>query len=572
MFIRRSLFIVFASLFVSGILLANEFEIIPSSWTDFKYHCSAGISVSIKNNNPYNYSTFWSVVKFNWSEISVVHNSIDPFFTTMPTGHVDWNLYTTAWWNVVGGTWNRVAANFTLNTVPGIISSSTELIFVDENWDPLTGFNVEDTDDWLTITSTNTVGDTLSGVTNVTYNFVEHPCNDDNAPPSIKDSASALDKYFPVSIHWWRLTWTENISMLVLDWTNSDGHYWYSGNAVSLSNYVATWSYHVDNQYGVNSSTLRVKIENSANGGTTEYITPTSVAYTGNFLPNKYTWNSVDRGYWIDFTNSNSFEVEKEVIITVTWLDNQNYVSSTNEMSETFIFNSPYDPTIGIVTPADNSEFQSTTISPLIFQVDDSWAGIDTGSVIIEIPVVMSGITQLLTGYIYSWSDLSFSNNNWSAWTGNQWWYEISLIPNWDFPSDRLITVSGFVADLVWNTIDDTWTFETRPDCSFYGCNEILDIYIMAWNSYNMSTWHQFTGELLIVTWTNINSPYPYLTGINNDILMCWLPWTWAVLTWSVVIYDTDGITTINGDIYTWNSLYITGADFTYSNWVITVN
>jgi len=51
----------------------------------------------------------------------------------------------------------------------------------------------------------------------------------------------------------------------------------------------------VDNQYGVDSSTLNVKIDNAANGGTIEYPPITTTAYTGNLTPNEYTWDSEDR-------------------------------------------------------------------------------------------------------------------------------------------------------------------------------------------------------------------------------------------------------------------------------------
>ncbi len=563
---RRVLFVFLASLFVVGMLMADEFELIPWSWTNLKYHCSTWISINLVNNGSYDYSTFASVVKFSGSEVSIVHDSINTFFSTMPTGYVEGNLYKAAWWNVNGGNGDILAANFTIDTVPTISSSSTELIFVDDNWDLVLVFNTEDTDDGLTITSTETPGDTLAAITNATYNFEAYPCIDDWQAPEIENSQSWND-YSPSDINGGRLTGIQNINMLVLDWQWTNRHYRYQGLAKTLANYVSAPS-DVDNQYWVNSGTLSVRINNAASGGTVEYPSLTTTIYTGTKTPNRYTWDSEDRWYWIDFSNSNSFEVEQQVTITVTGYDNPNYASDTNFMSETFTFNNPSNPNIVMVSPSDGAEFQSTNISPLVFNTTDAWAGVDTGSVRIEIPAITSWV-QLMTGYVYSGSDLTFVLNNGSEGIGNEWGYRVALTPKWEFPSFEEVEISWYVEDLVGNVGTGKWSFTTRPSCDFYGCNEILDVYIM----WGINAWvEQFTGQLLVVTWTNINSPYPYLTWANEDILMCGFPWAWAELTWSVTIYDTDGTTPINGDTYTWNVLYITGADFTYNNGVITVN
>ena len=564
---RKVLTVLFASLFVVGILVADEFELTPWSWTSLKYHCPTWVSINLVNNGSYDYNTFSSVIKFDESEVSISHDSINSFFSTMPTGYIEGDLYKAAWWNVNGGNWDIFAANFILNTVPSVTALFTELNFVDDNWDAVLVFNTEDTDDGLTITSTETPGDTLTEITNATYNFEAYPCFDDWQAPVIKAWAW-LDQYSPMAIEGGRLTGIQNISILVLDWINTNGHYWYQWLTKTLANYVPVPS-DVDNQYGVDSSTLNVKIDNAANGGTIEYPSIITTAYTGNFTPNEYTWDIEDRWYWIDFSNSNSFEVEQQVTITVTGYDNPNYSSDTHLMTETFTFNTPTNPTISMVNPIDGATFQSTSLSPLVFNTSDAWAGVDTWSIKIEIPTIMSGGTQLMTGYIYSGSDLTFVLNNGFEGTGNEWGYQVSLVPKWDFPENKTITISWFVSDLVWNSVNGSWDFTTRPSCNFYGCNEILDVYIMWWLSTGV---YPFTWELLIVTWTNPNSPYPYLTWTNDNILMCGSSRSWAELTWSITIYDRDGTTPINGNTYTWNVLYITWADFTYDNWVITVN
>jgi hypothetical protein len=65
----------------------------PASGAILKYHCPDTIDIDIKNNGPYDYSTFSSVLKFSGDEVSITHNSISSFFSTMPNGYVDGNLY-----------------------------------------------------------------------------------------------------------------------------------------------------------------------------------------------------------------------------------------------------------------------------------------------------------------------------------------------------------------------------------------------------------------------------------------------------------------------------------------------
>jgi hypothetical protein len=86
----------------------------------------------------------------------------------------------------------------------------------------------------------------------------------------------------------------------------------------------------------------------------------------------------------------------------------------------------------------------------------------------------------------------------------------------------------------------------------------------------NFEWLYEFTGTILVVTGTNLDSPYPYLTWANNDVLMCGYEWTWAILTWNVSIYDSED-NLINWNLYTGNVLYITGLNFTIVDWVIVV-
>jgi hypothetical protein len=177
----------------------------------------------------------------------------------------------------------------------------------------------------------------------------------------------------------------------------------------------------------------------------------------------------------------------------------------------------------------------------------------------------------LMSWHTYTSLDMIFSGISWGPLLGNSWWYDVTIqLDSIQQPlvADSQIRITGFVVDLAWNTwylnLWD-WDFTTRPDCSFYGCNEILDIYIMWWLNNNGRLPYQFTWQLLIATWTNPNSPYPYITWANNDILMCWFPWTGAVLGGNVDVVDSAW-SSITWTIYTWNELYITWLDFTYDS------
>ena len=47
-----------------GYSFSNEFELSPTSWAVFKYHCNQGIEIKIKKWN-YDFLAFASVIKFN---------------------------------------------------------------------------------------------------------------------------------------------------------------------------------------------------------------------------------------------------------------------------------------------------------------------------------------------------------------------------------------------------------------------------------------------------------------------------------------------------------------------------
>ncbi|HCB51164.1 TPA: hypothetical protein DEP21_01075 [Patescibacteria group bacterium] len=179
----------------------------------------------------------------------------------------------------------------------------------------------------------------------------------------------------------------------------------------------------------------------------------------------------------------------------------------------------------------------------------------------------MSGTDQLLTGYTYSGSDLTITLSGGSAGLGNAGTYVVQFYPKWDMPANATVSITGVALDLAGNIGTLSTSYTTRPDCSYFGCSEVLGINILGGTSAGS---YLFSGALLVVTGTNPNSPYPYLTGVNNDTVMCGLQWNGAQLTGNVSLYNSNN-DSINGTTYTGNTLYITGLNFTIVNGVIVI-
>lgn len=546
-----------------GYSFSNEFELYPASWTTFKYHCDQPLNIKIKKWD-YNFTTFSSVIRFNPWNVLLTHNSINSFFNTFPTWYVLNNLYFAEWANMVSlWTSDMYVANFTLKTKEWFTWNSVLLKFTDRFGNDPDLSSPENTDDSITITSPDFVWDTLSWVTNATYYLEAYPCVEDtNAPIVFNNSWSP-------NINWWRIlgSWND-IKLLLIDWIWINKHYWYQGLPVNINNYVPALN-NVDNQNWVNSWTIKVKINNSANWWNIETPILNIYPYTGSEFPNRRTWNSLDRGYWVEFKNEIPFEIEKQVTITVSGYDNYNSLGNRFLMNRTFVFNISENPSINIINPINASDNQDYNLSGIYFYAKDSWAWIDTGNVFITIPSIYSGSELLLTGYTYSWSELEFYLISWSSEIGGASSYEIKLIPKRKLPSDTEIVVTWMVLDLVWNTGFGNWSFSTRPSCLDLWCFDILNINFLSGNSF-ISNPRLFSWEYLIVTWLAYNTNYPYFTWINSDILVCWFEYEWTVLTWNVNIYS-DTWVLINWYFYTWNELYITGLNFVYNNWTITV-
>ena len=555
---------------VSSFAADPSFSLLPASWaTNLKLYCNYSFGIYL-NPGVLSYNGFDATIKFNSGEAMITHSSVNPFFTDMATGFIaNQNLY-----RVYGGSpWSAsslpvTAATFILRTTNYIWSTFLE--FTTRTGGAIT-FDQNTTDDGAVINSSISSLDMLTWVTNGWYAFTALPCIVDNEAPSFVE-------IFPMGGNRYIATWA-TISFLTYDWRwittvwlNSTQHYRYSGLTLIPSNYQPAPST-VDNQEWVNSGTIMVNIScPTCAWSWSTGLTATDmniITRTGDSGKNRYTWDSEDRWYNVSFPAPYPYEIERLVTVSMQATDNPNENLITHTGSHTFSFNAPSNPIIQRIEPSSSTNIDPN-IAPIIFHFEDDRAWVDPDTISITIPQIMSGLDILYTWYTYSWSDLTLILNHWSAGTGNSGWYEVSFTWKRIFPSNTTIQITWSVYDYVWHQTTYNGNFTTRMTCADWWCADIFQLNILWWTfSWN----YFFTWSLIMITWTNLSLPYPYFTWINNDILMCGLPYTWTILTWNIWIYDTIW-TQINGTIFTWEKLYITGMDgldFIYSGGVIII-
>lgn len=539
-----------------------SFSLDPWSGQQLKLHCTYDINLRL-NSSWQRYNAFQSTLKFNTSDSQIITWSVNAPFTDYQVSQIEWWNRYRMWGNFAvwqSWTWDISAATFGFKTISNILSTTLEFVNID--WGPIS-YWLGWTDDGQFIIGVDANGDILASVVDATYNFVTWPCTIDTNAPNFTSLNPSANSNIPLD---------QTISFLTYDWVGWTNHYWYSWQEMLLSNYVLAPTT-VDNQWWVNSGTIKATVSCPTCSTSWSYVLSGSslniTDWNWDWSRNQLTWNNNRRWYNVSFDPPAPYEIEKRVSVVLNSTDNPNESWNVNTWtSATYYFNNPVKPTITEISHINWSTFVSPSKSlPIKFKFSDTWAGIDTGSIKIDIPTILSWATQLLTGYIYSWSDLTITLSGWAEGIGNSGSYVVEFLPNWDFPANTLVTINTFVDDLAWSTWSRVTTFTTRPDCTYFGCSEILNINILEW--INLGNF-VFTWTTLIVTGTNTSSPYPYLTGISNDILVCWYEWTWAILTGNVQIYDSsDNI--INGSVYSGNALYITGLNFTIVDGVIVV-
>lgn len=536
----------------------TDFSFSPASGTKMKLYCETPVYMVING---------WSE-KFNWFEASISFDSSNITVKTW-TIHSDfpnWNNYISGhlynvWWAMAGWKtgWILTWVSFSIVTKSNI--DFTTLSFVDKNWNTPNNYWTDTTDDGLTLNGPDHWSvDILSNVINTTYEFVALPCNPDGKQPTITG----------LSVRNWdtKVPSNETITFVTYDWDGSNSNKvkrWFDWKSTwDLSNYVEAPS-NVDNQEWVDSSKISVTVScttcSTPKSNVPATLNISNWSWTDSI--NALTWDSERRWYNVSINPPFSYEIEKEITVKISVSDNPNEYWETHTGTKTIKFNAPVAPTITRNYPSINTFVSPSKDFAISFTISDNWAWVDTWSVRISIPQIMSGDEILLSWYVYSWSDLNFDLISWTEWLWNAWSYIVSFSPKEDFPVSTEITLNVEWSDLAWRQQTLTSKFTTRPSCSFFGCVDSINI--IWWTINQIFSWIALT-----ITWTNPNSPYPYLTWENDEILMCGIEWNWVNFAGNVSIYDVEW-NWIWGDLYINNELYITGLNFIYEDWVIVV-
>lgn len=436
-----------------------------------------------------------------------------------------------------------------------------DIHFVRANWDlPIIPSDFETTmPDILNLAWGG--NDTLTWIQNIKLSLFACPCILDNEQPKISNWM-IWGEQFDNTAHY---QWPQTVKFLVYDKWWSSRSYWTQWTK-NLSNYTWWAPAWMDNQEWINSGTIVVKIYSWDDLIQTlsyweDALTITEYLWSTN-TP-KYTWDGNIRWYWVSFDTTN-LPVETPLKIEVTVKDNSldnggDCTKNAKKTTDYIILNEKQSPVITFNRPTGSNVNPNTWVK---LTVSDNRAWVDTGSLVVEILPVFSWWQMIMTWSIYSWSDLTFVLTGGSEWLGWASKYEVTFQPIYQFPVDSTITLSGYVKDLVGMTGQQVYTFHTRKDCTFYGCVNFVDIFS---GSLSNLIQPQFTWSLIVVTGTIL--PYPYLTWLSEDIVMCW-PIDWSIkLDWNIDIYSGNEI--FNWNVYPYWELYVTGLDFEYQSGVI---
>lgn len=541
-----------------------SFEINPWSWTNLKLHCKYTFNTKL-NASWQIYNWFYHAIKFNSWSTNIIHNSIDWFFSTTDQNISNWNIYKTQWAATTWSSIDRNLSTFTFYTTNNLINTS--LNFTNCEWWVAT-FGLDTTSDCQVVNWYNLWWqDILMWLNDATYNFFPLPCIVDTDNPTISN----------LNISNWstQIPSNQNISMLINDrhwnplWNvswplplqnNKRSHYRYSWlDKSNLNNYQPAPTT-VDNQQWVDPNTIQIVVTSPSDPSYWTYFLSWSDISISDFQwnasINKFTRDSNIRWYNVSFNPPKPYPVEKQINISITAKDRANENWQTHTWAYYFSFNSPILPSASLVSPYITS-FVNPKAKQIKIQLSDDRAWIDTSTVQFTIPEIYSWDQLLMTGYTYSWSELTFELSWWSTWLGNAGKYVVTFMSHRNFPSNSNITITWIFADLAANTWTANFSFSTRPDCEFFGCPMFL------WIDINWII-SQFNWDYLVITWTNPDWPYPYLTWVNNDIIMCGPNFTWTTINWNIILQDIYWQSALS-TFYTGTKLYITWLDIILS-------
>lgn len=319
------------------------------------------------------------------------------------------------------------------------------------------------------------------------YYVEQSPCQDDFTAP-----ANTLTPF------WW--TQKSHLSWIHLSLTENAGggnvpYIWTGGLPGS-----GTWTGNIrwiNNQYGVNLSTFKLRISGN---GTGRYFTGGMFSSAGDLIAVwiHTTWQFYQRDYSLSIASWALFDYGIEKLITIT-----GHVSDRkgNVWTIWTTFNAPVSPwLIGGSTIPNAWATMALTTTPITLGIADDRAGVHSGTIIVTI----SGVNGTAYGpFVFSGSDLNLSGVPWTA-LQPDYYITINHTP---FPSSWTIHVSVYAEDMVGNvdTISD-YSFRTKPSCSDYGC--FHDVYIQTGNTLPFIA---PTSTLSISGGIN-----PYFTGYGN--------------------------------------------------------
>ncbi|MCX6823312.1 MAG: myxococcus cysteine-rich repeat containing protein [candidate division SR1 bacterium] len=399
-------------------------------------------------------------------------------------------------------------------------------------------------------------GSLFSGVQNLTINFATGPCLIDNQGPVISVSTISNGAY--------RVGTGQDIVFSMNDWSGIGKHYRYlTTNYANVSgdNYVPDYSTG-DNQYGVNSGSIQIKIGSTVFSLGNTNITLTAIGKTRALL---------DRGYTgiIYAATLPSFGKEVATTILATGRDNLNNLSTS-----TMTFNSPRAPFVyrtgiaarnggtTITTPYSyRLPNTSTNVYPFLktirFATLDDWAGVDSGSlkIIIKTGSISGGTIWsenmyssgvMLSGLLYSYVSNGVNGSNAITHDKN---YDITWNIggtggfNLPYNTEIYVVISGYdLASIPQPFVQAGFTSDQNNYFHFTTRNSCVAMQCIDWISIDTgSNPTTYTGTDLFVT----GGKNPYISG---DILYCSIP------TIGIDI-QTGGVTFYTG--YTGNILEI---------------
>jgi len=398
--------------------------------------------------------------------------------------------------------------------------------------------------------------DVVSGVWSGNYNFITGTCHIDNKSPVISNS------FWTIQHNENRVESGRNIEFRAIDESSTLADYIFPSDNFGLNNYVINHS-GIDNQYGVNSGTIEVLIQwygytdtYSLNGTNTF----DSIVATG------ITRHRQDKWYDIVIHPIHDFRVEEQISIHFQARDNTHISKPTAILwQNSLIFNRPHAPyivrnSLPWKLPSDSNNVDPE-IEEILFRVQDDRAGVNSGSLSVEIRTWTSTAANwwLIKSYDkneLNLTSISLSTPNPNSITHNKN-YDILLTWFGILPENSFIRVVVSGVDMAYlpNQFGTLWAsdkfkFETRQSCSALQCHDGLNIF----------TWW-LTGDYFkyVETWL-------YVTWWNDPFL------SWNVLYCSDINYLSLDVLTNGTEIGLWSSTWWDLILDNFSGWNLTIN